>query len=67
MAKAMRKYFCENFDVAETTNIQPSKSFPVYGTPSQSLFADQLTITFSSSYTISIFNTMEYMISLTNQ
>ena len=32
MAKAMRKYFHENFDGAETVNIQPSESFPVYGT-----------------------------------
>ena len=31
MAKAMRKYFHENFDGAETANIQPSESFPVYG------------------------------------
>ena len=31
MAKAMRKYFRENFDGAEIANIQPSESFPVYG------------------------------------
>ena len=32
MAKAMRKYFRENFDGAEIGNIQPSESFPIYGT-----------------------------------
>ena len=31
MAKAMRKYICENFHGAETANIQPSESFPIYG------------------------------------
>ena len=31
MAKATQKYFRENFDGSETTNIQPSESFPVYG------------------------------------
>ena len=31
MAKATRRYFHENFDGAETANIQPSKSFPAYG------------------------------------
>ena len=31
MAKATRKYFRENFNGAETTNIYPSKSFLVYG------------------------------------
>ena len=30
MAKEMRKYFHENFDSAETVNIKPSESFPVY-------------------------------------
>ena len=30
MAKVMRKYFCEIFDGTETTNIQPSESFPIY-------------------------------------
>ena len=32
MAKAMQKYFHENFNGAETANIQISESFPVYGT-----------------------------------
>ena len=31
MAKAMRKYFHEYFDGAETSNIWPSESFTVYG------------------------------------
>ena len=31
MAKAMQQYFRENFDGAETSNIQPSESFPIYG------------------------------------
>ena len=31
MAKATQKYFCEKFDGTETTNIQPSESFPIYG------------------------------------
>ena len=30
MAKAMQKYFHENFNGAETTNIYPTQSFPVY-------------------------------------
>ena len=30
MAKAMQKYFHENFDDAETVNIHPTESFPVY-------------------------------------
>ena len=30
MAKAMRKYFCENFDGTETVK-KPSKYFPIYG------------------------------------
>ena len=31
MAKAMQKYFCENFDGAETVNIWPSESLCTYG------------------------------------
>ena len=30
MAKAMRKYFCENFDGTETVK-KPSEYFPIYG------------------------------------
>ena len=35
--QATQKYFCENFDGTETTNMLPSESFPVYGTYSKSL------------------------------
>ena len=38
MAKATQKYFHENFDGAETANIQPSKSLPVYGRSWQCLY-----------------------------
>ena len=31
MAKTTQKYFRENFDGAETANIQPSESFLIYG------------------------------------
>ena len=30
MGKAMQKYIHENFDGAETANIKPSESIPIY-------------------------------------